>query len=244
MADFTTLTFDYNRGTAAAPTWETGSGSGKKLRWAASSGVNLATSTANWPSVASITKPASGAAGVDFAYVFSADTTGHGLLGGGSGLPPAPFATSQFRWGRVAWDNLGSFASAPILTAYPTTAHGAITRGDGSLLGGHASDTGATPRSYLKAAAWGRVSSAGAPAAGPGSTPLVTDGTTGAVTPTAGANWSAWQGLMGSLDWIAFPSTPAATTANQWEFLLRLFVGANLTGGTVTCVLTISYTFS
>jgi hypothetical protein len=73
---------------------------------------------------------------------------------------------------------------------------------------------------------------------------VVTDGATGAVTPTAGANWSAWQGLMGDTDWIAFPSTPAPTAADQWNVMMRLFTGPSMTPGTLTWVVSNKYTYS
>lgn len=242
MSDFTTFRLQGNTGTQGTPVWTAigaaGSGTGVELRFSdvATAG---ATASASWPFM---TRPAA-TGGVDYIYAFSADTTSLGILGTTS-TTPAAFANAsymQFRWD---WDAVGSFASAPIYTAYPSTAHGAISRGDGSLLGGHATDTGATARSYLKGTGFGRVTSLGAPAAAPGAAPVVTDGATGAVTPTAGANWSAWQGLQGDNDWIAFPSTPAATAADQWNVMMRLFTGPNMTPGTITWVVSNKYTYS
>lgn len=241
MSDFTSLIYQLNTGTNGTPTWTTvpaaGAGTGLELRFA---DVNTAGSTASasWPAV---TRPSS-PAGVDYLYVFTANTVSLGSLGGGTSVPAA-FSNSNYMHSRWNWDNTGTFGSAPIFTAYPTTAHGSITRGDGSLLGGHASDTGATARSYLKGAMFGRVVSSGAPAAAPGTSPAVTSGTTGSVSPSAGANWSTWQGLQGDNDYLTFPSTPAATTADQLNTMVRLFVGPNLTAGTLTGVVSMKYTY-
>ena len=112
------------------------------------------------------------------------------------------------------------------------------------MLGGHATDTGATARSYLKGNAFGRVDSAGAPAAAPLNDAVVTDGATGALTPSAGANWlTNYQGLQGDNDWIAFPSTPAAVTADTWRVMMRLFTGPNMAAGTYVPVVSLRYTY-
>lgn len=196
-----------------------------------------------------MTRPAA-TGGVDYCYAFSADTTSLGVLGSTSTTPTAFTNASylQFRWN---WDNVGTFAGAPIFTAYLTTAHAAITRspdatngGTANLLQGSTTDTGATARSYLKGALFGRVSSAGAPAAAVGSAPVVTDGSTGSISPTAGANWSAYQGLMGDTDFITAAATPAATTADTLHAMMRLFTGPNMTAGTYTVVCSFKYTFT
>ena len=132
-----------------------------------------------------------------------------------------------------------------MFTAYYSNAHAAISRGDNQLLGGNTTDTGATQRSYLKANAFGRVTSAGAPAAAPTNAPVVTDGATGSLVPTAGANWlTNYQGLMGDVDFITFPATPAATTADTWYVIFALFVGPNLTPAIYTPVLSLKYTWT
>jgi hypothetical protein len=243
MADFTTLALQLNTGTQGAQVWTSvgaaGSGTGVELRW---SDVSTAGSTASasWPFM---TRPAATQV-VPFLYAFSADTTSLGSLGTSSSTP-ATFSNANYNHSRWNWDAVGSFASPPIFTAYPTTAHGAITRGDGSILGGHATDTGGTARSYLKGNAFGRVTSAGAVAAAPTNAPAVTDGATGALTPTAGANWlTNYAGLQGDNDWIAFPSTPAATTADTWNTIFALFTGPNQTPGTLLFVLSLKYTYS
>jgi hypothetical protein len=190
-----------------------------------------------------MTRPGSTAA-VPYLYVFSADTTSLGVLGTTS-TTPAAFTNASYLQARINFDAVGTFASAPILTAYPTTAHGAVTRGDNSLLGGNTTDTGATQRSYLKGNMFGRVVTAGAPAAAPTNAPVVTDGTTGAVTPTAGANWATnYQGLQGDNDYLQFPSTPAATTADNINIMLALFTGPGMSTGTYTNDVSLKYTFA
>lgn len=239
MADFTTIKLQGNTGTQGTPVWTDLNGANHEARWSdVSTQSNVA--SASWPFT---TRPTSGTAGIDYAYAFTADATGTGILGN-TGAPTAWSNANhaQFRWN---WDNLGTFASAPIFTAYPSNAHGSITRGDGSLLGGHASDTGGTARSYLKGNAFGRVDSAGAPAAAPTNDAVVTDGATGALTPTAGANWlTNYQSLQGDNDWIAFPSTPAGVTADTWRVMMRMFMGANETPGTYTPVVSLRYTYT
>lgn len=238
MADFTSLVLEANTGTNGAPTWTSVLGASKEIRYSDVSSAGLGTASASWPYV---TRPAA-TQGLDYAYAYTADATGLGVLGN-AGAPTAFTNASylQYRWN---WDNTGTFASAPIFTAYPTTAHGAITRGDGSPLGGHATDTGGTARSYLKGNAFGRVTSAGAPAAAPSNAPVVTDGTTGSLSPTAGANWlTNYQGLQGDNDYITAPFTPAATTADQWNVMMRLFTGPNMGLGTLTWQHTLKYTY-
>ena len=233
MANFTTLTLDCNTGNQTTPTW---TATANEVRWSdVSTQDNVA--SASWPAM--IRPAATG--GVNYTYCFTADATGTGLIG--SAGAPLTWAYTNFKWARWDWDNLGTFASAPIFTAYPTTAHGAITPGDGSLLGGHATDTGSY--SYLKGNAYGRVESAGAPAAAPGADAAVGDGSAGSVSPTAGANWLAnFQSLQGDTDYITFPATPAATTADKWWVMFRLFTGPNMTPATYTVVMSLKYTWT
>lgn len=179
-------------------------------------------------------------------YDFTADATGNGSYGAGAGNNPAAFSKANYLQARWNWDNVGSFASAPIFTAYNTTGHTTPSgRGGGDILAGHATDTGATARSYLKANAWGRVTSAGAPGAAPSNDPVVTDGSTGSVGPTAGANWmAAFQGLMADLDYITAPFTPAAVTADTWYVMMALFDGPNQTPAVNTFQCTLKYTWT
>jgi hypothetical protein len=248
VADFaasTGLVLQLNTGTQATPVWSSisngGSGGANELRFSDQSNQG-ATASASW---LYMTRPGStSAATFQYQYYFSADTTSLGYISTSSTTPTA-WASSNYNDKRWNWDNLGTFASAPIFTMYPTTAHAAISRGDNSPLGGNTTDTGATARSYFKGNAFGRVNSAGAPAAAATNAPVVTDGTTGALTPTAGANWlTNYQGLQGDNDWIAFPSTPAATTADSWSVMLMLFCGPNMATGTYAAnTISVKYTF-
>lgn len=243
MADFTSLKFQGNTGTNASPVWTdvpaSGAGTGQELRFSDSSAQG-AVASASWPAV---TRPTSGTAGVDYLYVFTADTTSLGILGTTSTTPVAYSNTAQYRFLRINWDNTGTFASAPRFTAYASTAHAAISAGDNSILGGNSSDT--TSHSYLKGNAFGRVDSAGVPAAAPSNAAVATDGTAGSVSPSAGANWlTNFQSLQGDNEYISFPSTPAAVTADQWSLIIRLFLGANTTAGVATPVVSCRYTYS
>jgi hypothetical protein len=246
MADFaatTGLALSLNTGTNATPVWTQlqngGSAGANELRFSDLS-TQGAVASASWPYM---TRPGS-TGQVNYQYAFTADTTSLGYVST-STTTPTTWANTNWMDKRWTWDNLGTFASAPIFTMYPTNAHGAVSRGDNSPLGGNTTDTGGTQRSYFKGNAFGRVASAGAPAASPTNAPVVTDGATGVLTPTAGANWlTNYQGLQGDNDWIAFPSTPAAVTADSWNVMLTLFTGPNMATGTYTAiVISLKYTY-
>jgi hypothetical protein len=246
IADFTATTglvLQLNTGTNGAPVWTTlqngGSGGANELRFSDQSNQG-ATASASWPYM---TRPGSTQA-VPYQYAFTADTTSLGLWGTTSNTPISFVQdATHYLSHRWSWDAVGTFASAPIFTAYASSAHASITRGDASLLGGHATDTGGTARSYLKGVLWGRVTSAGAPATNPTAF-TVTDGATGSVAPTAGANWSANQGLQGDNDFLTAAATPAATTADSLNMMIDLFTGPNMATGTYTNVISCKYTFA
>jgi hypothetical protein len=242
MADFTTISLELNVGNTGTPSYTAIGGANTEARWSDSSGqTNVA--SASWPAMI---RPASTQI-VSFLYAFSADATGEGVYSA-AGTTPAAFSKDDYLQGRWNWDAVGTFASAPIFTAYDTTAHTTPSARGGTsdnILSGNATDTGATARSYMKANLWGRVTSAGAPAAGPSNAPVVTDGTTGSVGPTAGANWMAnFQGLMADIDFITFPNTPAATTAGTQHMEIALFTGPNMGPKTYTPVITLKYTWT
>lgn len=249
MADFaatTGLVFQLNTGTNATPVWTAlnngGSSGANELRFSDQSNQG-AVASASWLFT---TRPgATSATTFQYQYAFTADTTSLGYVSTSSTTPTA-WANTNYNDCRFSWDAVGTFASAPIYTMYSTNAHGAITRGDNSPLGGNTTDTGATARSYFKGNAWGRVTSAGAPAAAPTNVPVVTDGASGSLTPTAGANWlTNYQGLQGDNDFITFPSTPAATTSDSWPLMLMLFTGPNMATGTYSAiVISTKYTFA
>ena len=240
MADFTLITMDVNTGTNGAPTWTAIGGANTEVRWSDVGTGLLATASASWPPM---TRPGA-TAGVAYTYAYTADAVGLGLIG--SAGNPVTWSNANYLSFRWNWDNTGTFAAAPIFTAYDNTSHNSPSgRGGGDMLAGHVTDTGATARSYLKANAFGRVTSAGAPAAAPSNDAVVTDGTTGSVSPTAGANWlTNYQGLMADLDYIAAPFTPAATTADQWNLMVRLFTGPNETPATYVKKMTLKYSWT
>lgn len=225
-----TPNMELNTGTQASPSWQSIMGAGQEWRYSDGSHPNVA--SASWPLMLRPAAPQ----GVDYLHYYTADATGAVVVGA--------FAIGNYNMARWNFAAGGTFASAPILTAYPTSSHGSITRGDGTLLGGHSSDTGGTPRSYLKGTAYGTFGQA--PAGGPGAAPGVTDGTTGYVTP-APNTWSsgsgAWQSLQGDNDYILCGATPGAGPL-QWYFMLRLFSGPNQSLGVQTPVLSLRYTFT
>lgn len=95
----------------------------------------------------------------------------------------------------------------------------------------------------MKAAAYGTVGTANLSAGTAGSAPSATTGSAGAVT-ASGAAWSAFQSLQGFTQYIILGSTPAATTANDWNFTLILYTGVNMTTGTLQPVITFQYAYS
>lgn len=242
MADFTTFRLGMNVGNTGTPSYTAIGAANTEVRWSDSSAqTNIA--SASWPAMI---RPGATTL-VNYAYAFSADATGEGIYSG-AGTTPNAFSKDDYLQGRWDWDNLGTFASAPIFTAYDDTNHNTPSARGGTsnnILSGNVTDTGATARSYLKGNLWGRVSSAGAPGAGPTNAPVVTDGTTGSVGPTAGANWiTNFQGLMADIDYITFPNTPAATTADTQHMELALFTGPNMGPKTYVFQITNKYTWT
>lgn len=232
---------EMNTGTQAAPTWS----SVMSGEWRfATTNVTANTASASWPQE---TRPTSGTSQLNFIHAYTADAVGAVVIG--------TFALTNFhmcRWTPTV--PASTFASNPILTAYASTSHASITRGDNTILGGNTTDTGATQRSYLKATAYGQAfqSTDNVPASAPtGSFPTVTDGTTGAVSAADTTHWSnaagAWQGLQGDNDFIQTGGTQQATLAStntHWEFMLALFMGANETPGLLQPVCSLKYTWT
>lgn len=235
MADFTVLKLEGNHGTQATPVWvEVGPTTGKEVRWSDSPTQN-GIASGSWPAMI---RPASTQI-VSYTYAYTADATGFGFISGQASPCPA-FANSNFQWARWNWDASGTFASAPIYTAYKTAAsHDSPGAGDGTLLGGHATDTGS--RSYLKANVYGQV---GAPGAAPGAAPAVGNGAVGNQQGTTGATWMTNYGdLQGDIDWITAGFTPGAG-ANVWHVMFALFTGPNEIPGTYIVVMTLKYTWT
>lgn len=257
MSDFTTVTIDYNSGagTDATPVWTGttmafgGSAGANEMRWQRTGGAGGAsTASASWPF---IVRPAANAL-VEQCWVFTADTTGLQALG-------YPTTTTAFfsRAFRINFDALGTPASAMQLTAYQDTANTAPTPGTqangvttgANIVNGHATDTGSA--SYLK----GQIYGSGVPTGGAQETPAAaslsttvaaSDGTAGAITPSAAA-WVAthWQSLQGAVQYLQAPSIWKAVTAGFWYFNLALFVGPNMGTGTFVFVpVNLTYTWT
>jgi hypothetical protein len=247
MADFTVLTMDANTGTQATPVWTSVLAANREVRWYEFSTAGGSVTAVGWPATI---RPTSGTAQVNFTYAYpNADGSGGGLgfLGNTSAVPATYIAnTTNYHFARWNWDAVGSFASAPIFTAYNTTAHtGPTVRNSpsGGLLEGSADTTNVSAFSYLKGNAFGQVALA---AIGTNlAAPTITAGTVGSLGPTAGANWmAAFQSLMADLDYITAPFTPAPTAANFWSVHFALFMGLNMTPGTLVPVMALKYTFS
>jgi hypothetical protein len=242
MADFTTMRMEGNNATTGAPAWQDLSGANHEIRWSDSAAQKNIASAA-WPATI---RPAATAI-VSYTYAYTADATGDGFYANGGACPA--WSKDNYLWARWWWDNVGTFASAPIYTAYLTTAHAAITRhvgaGADGMLQGSPDTLNVSCFSYLKGNAYGRVTSAGAPAAGPANAAVVTDGTVGTVSPGAGANWLAnFQSLMGDNDYITAPFTPAAVTQDQWNIHFALFTGPNMLPALYQVVQTLKYTWT
>jgi hypothetical protein len=229
-----------NTGTQSVPVWtalnNSGSAGANELRWSLAGTIANNTTNGTWPSDS---RPGA-VTQFPYLYAYTADNSGSGVLPASAppNLPTAFVITNFFQL-RVGWDGAGTFASPPILTGYGSSAHGAITRGDGTIIGGGNPDTGAvTQRSYLKGNLYGANTAAmpAAPSAGPVNAPAATDGVTGA-NPAYGAS-AAWltnfQALTGDLDYIQYSGSPTALVAAVLYFMLALFTGPNMAVGVFT----------
>lgn len=238
-----------NVGTQASPAWTShlnngGTGGANELRWSDNGSIANNTASASWPFT---TRPGS-ATRIDYLYAYTADATGSGVLPA-SAPPnvPTAFALASYNQVRIGWDNAGTFASAPILTAYNSTAHTNPTRGDGTVTGGSTTDTGATARSYIKGNMWGDDAAAvpAAPTGGPSNLPAATDGATGALTFSGVPAWlTNFQALGADLDYIQYGATPTAVTAAVLYCMLALFSGPGMLTGTLTPSIAAKYTYT
>lgn len=246
MADFTTIKLQGNTGTNdASPTWTdlTFGSSGYELRANLSgNGATTTTASASWPAML---KPSSGSTLVNQLWLFTADAVG-------SQITTYDGTGSHYNQLRINWDNTGTFASVPVISAWkdntlPAASPGTQNSpGDGSnIING--TTTESSSRSLVKATVYGYgLSSSGIadnPSANMGSNPTVSSGTgAGAVTTSSGA-WTAWQDLQAATDWIANGQTPQAATAGTWNFLLAMYIAASQIGGTEVPVVGFSYTW-
>lgn len=245
MTDFTVLKLQGNTGASdASPTWTDVlfNTANNELRAALSSGSQTgSTSSANWPSML---RPTSGTSLINQLWQFTADTTG-------SQITTYDGTGSHYNQLRINWDNTGTFAAAPLISAWkdntlpaasPGTQPSPTSGGDGSSIVNGSSDTSNT--SYLKGTAFGNgVTAAGAadnPSSNFGTNPVVTSGSAGG-SATSNATWLAWTSLQAATQWVVNGVTPKATTAGTWNLLLALYMGVNITGGTLLPVLGFQY---
>lgn len=242
MANFTTIQSMWNSTAtdAAAPVWNIipfgGSAGANEIRWTSTGGGAAGTSSALWPQ---FSRPAATAAVPELWYC-TADTTCV-IVPGYTG------SNARARMACIDYDNVGTYAAAPTLSAWGDNTHAAPSAGTqpgaqaGSpIINGHATDTSST--SYLKGNMYG-TAQATDPAAGTTGTVLVTSGTAGSVSPGAAAWLATWQSLQGAIQLITHPATPAATTAGKIFFVICLFTGPNMSLGTLTPVITFTYSF-
>ncbi len=242
LADFTAISTAFNSVSDASPTWNTiafgGSAGANEYRFCASGAGGASTSSAAWPLY---TRPGSTTA-VAECYGFSADTTGIKV----NTYDGAKTNSNVFR---IVWDNTGTFAAAPSLTAYSDTSHAAASPGtqpgaqSGSpIINGHATDTSST--SYLKGNLFDTFQTANLSAGAAGTTLAVTSGTAGSVSPGAAAWLATWQSLQSSTQFITARTTPTATTAANAYFTLALYTGPSQSTGTMLPVVTFQYSYS
>jgi len=245
LSDFTTLKSQFNSGTDAAPTWNDmlfGTANYEfRLCGAGAGAGNIA--SASWPTYQ---RPASvGVIPEMWGYVGSDNS---------DGLKLATYdgTSAHYMQWRINWDNTGTFASAPILSAWKDSTLPAASpgtqpgTGDGSaFINGQSSDTSST--SYIKANAYGYGVDTGGtqqtPSANAGGTLAATSGTAGAASPATGAWLSTWQSLQAATQYIQDGVVPKATTAGFWYITLAIYTGPNMTGGTLVPVLGFQYTW-
>lgn len=244
--NLTTLVIQGNQNTDASPTWVTLSAAGGEIRWAADNAAYETTGASAWP----LYDRDASATPVPMVYFFTADATGSKFDSYSTASPPASGRLML----RVHTDSgeTGTWGSAPIITAYPDTSHGAVTTGNGSILGGSADTlTGGTYTSYLKGAAYGvdNTAQTNAPSTLPGSVTATSWAGSASVAPANATSWTAWQSLQGDNHYITCNITPNANGGSvggalDWHFMIRLYNGPNMTTGTLTPVVSAKYTYT
>lgn len=246
MVDFTVLKTQTNAGAAvtdASPTWvDMPFGTANnELRLCGTGAGTTTTASASWPTYL---RP--GSTGViPEMWAFTADAVG---------LKMATYdgTSAHYMQWRINWDATGTFASAPIISAWKDNTFPAASpgtqpgTGDGSaFINGHATDTSST--SYIKGNAYGfGVDTGGTqqtPSANAGGTLAVTTGSAGAAVPGTGAWLATWQSLQAATQFIQDSVTPKALTAGFWYTVLAFFTGPNMSGGTLLPVLGFQYTW-
>lgn len=247
MADFTTAKFQVNTGTSdASPTFTDvlAATANYELRLCSTGAGNGTTASASW---FSILKPTSGTAVIGELWAYLGSDASGGLK-----VSTYDGTSAHYKQFLLNWDNTGTYASAPIVSAWanntlPAASPGSQPgTGDGSsFINGHATDTSST--SYIKANFYGQGLTSGGsqqtPASNAGGTLTVTSGTAGAATPGSAAWLATAQSMQAGTQYIQNGGIPQATTAGLWYGILAFFMGVNMTGGTLLPVLGWQYTW-
>lgn len=205
-----------------------------ELRLCSSGAGNGTTASASW---FTILKPTSGTAVIPEMWAFTGSDASGGLK-----VTTYDGTSAHYMQFRVNGDNTGTYASAPLFSAWkdntlPAASPGAQPGiGDGSsFVNGHATDTSST--SYIKANFYGQGLTSGGsqqtPASNAAGTLAVTSGTAGASTPGSAAWLATFQSLQAATQYIQNGGTPQATTANLWYGVLAFYTGVNMVGGTL-----------
>lgn len=249
MADYGTIGLEPNTGTDASPVWGTAitlSGSGGNNQMRLGSGT-ATTGSANWPFIA---RPVAGTSAITQLWACTTDTSCAQV----STYTGDNTKANVFRW---SFDNAGNPTSAMQWSFFGDSTHTAPTPGtqppgthQDPFTNGQITDTSNT--SYIKINAYGSgLTAAGVqetPAAGTiGTMPAATTGTAGATTTTAG-NWlntnGAWTSAQGFVQYILGGAIVHTAQAFKWYGSAIVFLGANISTGTINFVQTLQYTFS
>lgn len=242
MANFSSMVPEYNSGSDAAPSWQTlafaGSSGANEIRWCASGAGGGSTTSADWPQYA---RPAS----------VEAVPECWGFATNGSGVKVGTYDGGKTNSNvfRVNFDNLGTFALPPTLSAWSDSSHTTPdpgtqpgTESGSPIINGDATDTGST--SSLKGNSYGTTQTSDLAAGAAGSTLAATSGTAGSVSPSVDAWLATWQSLQGAEQYITHPSTPDPLTAGKLFFSLALFTGPHMSLGTMLPVVTFTYSYT
>lgn len=246
MTDFTTIKAQVNTGTSdASPTFTDMllSTANYELRLCGTGVGNGTTASASW-----FTYVRPGSVGVipEMWGYYGSDNSG------GTKVTTYDGTSSHYKQILISWDNTGTFASAPIISAwkdntYPAASAGSQPgTGDGSaFVNGQSSDTSST--SYIKANFYGQGLTSGGsqqtPSSNAAGTLTATSGSAGAATPGSAAWLATWQSLQAATQYIQNGGTPQATTAGLWYGVLAFYTGPNMTGGTLVPVFGVQYTW-
>lgn len=256
MADFTTISTDYNKGTNGTPDWTgatialSGTGGANEFRMALSTGSQTtSTPSASWPYMA---LPSTGTTLIDNVYAFSTNT---------SGIKVATYdgTNTNGRQFRKNFSSGGNPISALQMSFFANSTHTNPSAGtqppgtnNDTFTNGTSGET--SSKSAIKFNLYGSGLTAGGVQETPGTgtvgtSPTATTGTSGAVTTTAG-NWlntnGAWTDAAGWNDYIIGVAIPQTNTAFFWYFVLIMYLAASMTtqAGGWTIIDTLQYSYA